>query len=123
MKNKEKKEDIICQRCQKNQISFLCNSCPKPFDKLCFECDTYVHSIIPYKKFHQRTNFIINNNIENSNKKDDNNAKNNLINEYQKHLKELEEKCHFQIDLINKLKSENNILKNNIVKLNVEIII
>ena len=110
----EKQENIICQRCQKNQISFCCSSCPKPFDKLCSECDTYVHSIIPYKKLHQRTNYL-NNNIYEKDSKNENNK--NLINEYNIQFKELKEKNNLQIDIINKLKIENNILRNNISKL------
>ena len=114
MENKEKKENIICQRCQKNQISFCCSSCPKPFDKLCSECDTYVHSIIPYKKLHQRISYFNNNLSEQDSIKENNQ---NLINEFNIQFKELKEKNSLQIDIINKLKTENNILRNNMSKL------
>lgn len=50
----ERNNMIKCQRCKVNNISFYCQSCPKPFDKLCQECDTYVHSIIPFKRQHER---------------------------------------------------------------------
>ena len=119
------KEKIICQRCKNNQILFCCNSCPKPFDKLCSECDTYVHSIIPYKKVHNRTkidNFFNNNNTHEEidlklNKLNIIQKENNINEKLQKEIKELKEKSNFQIDTINKLKLENDILKNDIMKL------
>ena len=125
MKENEPKEKIICQRCKNNQIVFCCNSCPKPFDKLCSECDTYVHSIIPYKKLHNRIkidNFFNNNNLkeEINLKKDKLNVienDKNLNEKLQKEIKELKEKNNFQIVTINKLYLENNILKNDLMKL------
>ena len=107
MKNQEELELSICQRCKKNIISFYCSSCPKPFDKLCSDCDTYVHSIIPYKKYHQRSNlgnsFVNNNFLDNKN--------------YKKEIEELEEKSTYQINIINKLIKENADLKNDMKKL------
>ena len=108
MKENEPKEKIICQRFKNNQIVFCCNSCPKPFDKLCSECDTYVHSIIPYKKLHNRIkidNFFNNNklNEEINLKKDKLNVienDKNLNEKLQKEIKELKEKNNFQIEII-----------------------
>ena len=125
MKENEPKEKIICQKCKNNQILYCCNSCPKPFDKLCSECDTYVHSIIPYKKLHNRTKidiFFNNNNLNEEmnlkkNKLDITKNDNNNNSKLQEEIKELKEKSKLQNDIINKLKLENDILKNDIVKL------
>ena len=107
MNNQEEMELSLCQRCKKNIILFYCSSCPKPFDKLCSDCDTYVHSIIPYKKYHQRINL--------GNSLVDNNIINNK--NYQKEIKELEDKSAYQINIINKLIKENTDLKNDMIKL------
>ena len=115
MNKKEEKVNIICQRCKNNPIFFCCNSCPKPFDKLCFECDTYVHSIIPYKKLHIRNK--INNSFDEIKINQEVKLTNEKNDKIYIELKELKEKCNLQFDIINKLHFENNLLKNNIMKL------
>ena len=108
MKNKD---NFICQRCRANEVLFFCYSCPKQINKLCSDCDTYIHSIIPYKNLHLRDK------IEN-------------IDEY-KYFKErqikneknkgLEEENKYQINIINQLNLRIEELQKNIYKLIEEI--
>ena len=110
MNKKEINDEKICQRCRNSEILFSCISCPKPFDKLCFECDTYVHSIMPSKRLHLRTPI---NNIMNIN----NSKEVKIINSNEGNNAEIENRVKELIDLIKELKLENNNLKNNIIKI------
>ena len=104
MKNKE---NIICQRCLKNEVLYFCYSCPKQFNILCSDCDTYIHSIIPYKSLHLREKIEFLNedkNINNSQKTDE-------------IIKELEDKNIHQEDIINKLNTRIEEKKKNIYQL------
>ena len=104
-------EKIICHRCQKNEVSFFCQMCPKQFNKLCFDCDIYVHSIIPYKNMHIRDR------IENTDEyksieervykneiieemKNKLISQNNLINNLNSKIKEFENKIYLLIEQI-----------------------
>jgi len=103
--------NFICQRCQKNKVLYVCHSCPIQFNKLCSDCDTYVHSIIAYKIKHLREK------IETLDKY-------KYLKELQnknKIIKELEEKNISQIDTINKLNSIITQFKNKIHQLIVQI--
>ena len=104
MKNKE---NNICRRCYDKEVVFFCHSCPKKFSKLCSDCDTYIHSVIPYKNLHLRDR------VENT--KDDNYIKMSEFNGNK--IKELEEKTNYQNDIINKLNLKIEEFKNNIYKL------
>ena len=104
MKNNE---NIICQRCGKKEVLFFCHSCPKKFSKFCSDCDTFIHSIIPYKNLHLRDKIEI-----------PNNDKFEKMCELQtEKIKELEEKNNYQNDVINKLNLKIEEFKKNIYQL------
>jgi hypothetical protein len=124
MRGEKRNLNIICQRCKKNQISYYCYSCRKPFNSLCSECDTYVHSIIPYKKFHNRVkldNFADNNINANNNynilsiSKSQNNL--NFTLDTSKENNKINEKVFEVNATINKLNSEKIFLKENVIQL------
>ena len=87
------KENNICRRCHNKEIVLFCHSFPKQFNKLCSDCDTYIHSIIPYKNLHLRDRIEIINNDNYSKMREFNDEK----------IKELEEKTNYQNEIINKL--------------------
>jgi len=124
MRGEKRNLNIICQRCKKNQISYYCYSCRKPFNSLCSECDTYVHSIIPHKKFHNRVklddfadnNINVNNNYNTlSISKSQNNL--NITLDTSKENNKINEKVFEVNATINKLNSEKTFLKENVIQL------
>lgn len=108
MKNKD---NFICQRCNRNKILFFCHSCPKQFNRLCSDCDTYIHSIISYKSMHLRDKIDTNEISMYNQRREFKNEK----------MKELEEKSLYQIDIINKLNTQIKNFKNEIYQLIEEI--
>ena len=110
-------EKIKCNRCQQNEVSFFCHMCPKQFNKLCFDCDAFVHSIIPYKIKHKRDNIENTDEYKATKERQIKNEKieemknkiihqNNLINDLNLKIKEFKNEIYQLIEQIQNFKRE-----------------